>query len=565
MILPQSLQERLDRESYVSCLIDLTRTLCCEPKPTVENFTTVTHSVCIVLDEWASGGRDTAPYKEEVEWVYPFYKFTQSMRHIPSDKDGAGNEREYVIGGAEKKEIDDAMWDLYRDLEKISFQFKLRLTDARDPHVPLKRYGVKADCDLPWWWKPIFDCKEDGEGRLIQEIRKGVVGFSTIDLDDVLGSFKLLAADNAPPESDIRQEYDKFIQELDMSRNSDVRTTQEDAMENIAEDLSIELDFSPMLAYEKRVGEFAAKLYNPDHKLVAADFKWATEEACYALEQCKGGPDNSFPVGRKNFDWITPFINLIKALECNQELRTAYDIDDWPVPYEYNSSDYLIIDEGMERLVPMVERLIVVFKIFVPDEFKHDNGWWGDMEKPNGEGMWKVFYGNWLRYFLNEFRSCAIKTSEDKIRMLNEKLAASQLRDEDLHTFHGADPKPLFTVHKPSDKEPKQQTIAPSSSAATSSAKNPGSEKNEVIEGSVCRKTETQVREDVYNAYRQYRDKHESQNEAIEHAIKDNIVGIKHYQLWRGKKGKGEPGTSVDGCKRTLRDNGYDLSYAPAE
>ena len=123
MILPQSLQERLDRESYVSRLIDLTRTLCREPKPTVENFTTVTHSVCIVLGEWANGGRDTAPYKEEVEWVYPFYKFTQSMRHIPPDKEGVGNEREYVIGGAEKKEIDDAMWDLYRDLEKISFQF----------------------------------------------------------------------------------------------------------------------------------------------------------------------------------------------------------------------------------------------------------------------------------------------------------------------------------------------------------------------------------------------------------------------------------------------------------
>ena len=232
MILPKSLREKQDRESYVSRLIDLTRTLCHEPKPTAENFTSITHSVCIVLDEWASFGRDTKPYKEEVEWVYPFYKFTQSMRLLPPDKDDIRKQREYAIDGAEKKEIDEAMWDLYRDLEKIAFQFELRLTDARDPRVPLKRYGGEADCNQPWWWRPIFDSEEvNGEGLTTQvRLRTGVVGFFTEDLDAVLHSFELLAADNAPPESDIRHEYDKLIQELDMSKNGNVRTTQEDEL-----------------------------------------------------------------------------------------------------------------------------------------------------------------------------------------------------------------------------------------------------------------------------------------------------------------------------------------------
>ena len=80
-----------------------------------------------------------------------------------------------------------------------------------------------------------------------------------------------------------------------------------------------------------------------------------------------------------------------------------------------------------------------------------------------------------------------------------------------------------------------------------------------------CQQTESQVKEAVYASYKQYRDQRESQNEAIKHAMHDNMVGITHYQLWCGKYGKGEPGTSVEGCKRTLRDNGYDLSYAPAE
>ena len=308
MILPQSLQERLDRESYVSCLIDLTRTLCCEPKPMVENFTTVTHSVCIVLDEWASGGRDTAPYKEEVEWVYPFYKFTQSMRHIPSDKDGAGNEREYVIGGAEKKGIDDAMWDLYRDLEKISFQFKLRLTDARDPHVPLKRYGVKADCDLPWWWKPIFDCKEDGEGRLIQEIRKGVVGFSTVDLDDILHSFEMLAKLKAPQGSELRQEYDKFERELVMAKEDGTcaaRDSKADSSESVAiqgvEPKSTVKDTE----WTKLLEEIAEDARNP---MVRADI-------CVRWEDVKReiGTRQTAEMKRENFtdvlNWVNKFRN----------------------------------------------------------------------------------------------------------------------------------------------------------------------------------------------------------------------------------------------------------------
>jgi len=332
MILPKSLKEKQDRESYVSRLIDLTRTLCHEPKPTVENFTKITHSVCIVLDEWASGGRDTRPYKEEVEWVYPYYKFTQSMRRLPPDKDGLCHLREYAIDGIEKKEIDEAMWDLYRDLEKIAFQFQLRLTDARDPRVPLKRYGREADCDQPWWWKPMFDSEENNDGGIITRmvrLRTGVVGFFTEDLDDVLHSFELLAADNAPPESDLRQEYDKFKQEFVATKNNGTCTARE------------------------------------------------------------------------------------------------------------NKADS------------------------------------------------------------------------------SESVAT--------------------------------QGAAPEAAVSTT-----------------CNKTLTQVLKAVHDSYKQYRDKHESQNEAIEHAIKDNIVGIKHYQLWRGKKGKGEPGTSVEGCKRTLRDNGYNLSYAPA-
>lgn len=224
MILPKSLKEKQDRESYVSRLIDLTRTLSHEPKPTAENFTSITHSVCIVLDEWASGGRDTRPYKEEVEWVKLFYTFTQSMRYLPPDKDGICKEREYAIDGSEKKEIDEAMWDLYRDLEKIAFQFELMLTDARDPRVPLKRYGRGADLDQPWWWQPMFDSEVVyGEGLMTMvRLRTGVVRFCTEDLDDILHSFELLAADNAPPESDIRHEYDKFIQEFNMSKNGNV-------------------------------------------------------------------------------------------------------------------------------------------------------------------------------------------------------------------------------------------------------------------------------------------------------------------------------------------------------
>ena len=80
-----------------------------------------------------------------------------------------------------------------------------------------------------------------------------------------------------------------------------------------------------------------------------------------------------------------------------------------------------------------------------------------------------------------------------------------------------------------------------------------------------CQQTKTQVKDAVYASYKKYRDKYESQNEAIAHAMRDNMVGITYYQLWRGKNGKGEPGTSVEGCKRTLRDEGYNLSYAPAE
>ena len=335
MILPKSLQEKKDRESYVSRLIDLTRTLCHEPEPTVENFTSIMHSVCIVLDEWASGGRDTRPYKEEVEWVYPLYKFTQSMRHLPPDKDRLCKEREYAIDGAEKNEIDEAMWDLYRDLEKIAFQFELRLTDARDPRVPLKRYGGEADCNQPLWWKPAYDSSAvDYRGGFTTtfRLRPGVVTFFTRDLDDILHAFELLAANSAPPESDIRRAHGKLMQELDMSKNGNVQTTQEDDMRHMAD---------------------------------------------------------------------------------------------------------------------------------------------------------------------------------------------------------------LPSKQKPAAAEP--PVAKP------------------------CRQTESQVKEAVYASYKQYRDKLESQNEAITHAIRDNIVGITHYQLWRGKSGKGEPGTSVEGCKRTLRDNGYDLSYEPAE
>lgn len=78
-----------------------------------------------------------------------------------------------------------------------------------------------------------------------------------------------------------------------------------------------------------------------------------------------------------------------------------------------------------------------------------------------------------------------------------------------------------------------------------------------------CQQTESQVKEAVYESYKKYRDKYESQNEAIAHAMRDNMVGITYYQLWRGKNGKGEPGTSLEGCKRTLKAKGYDLSYAP--
>lgn len=80
-----------------------------------------------------------------------------------------------------------------------------------------------------------------------------------------------------------------------------------------------------------------------------------------------------------------------------------------------------------------------------------------------------------------------------------------------------------------------------------------------------CQQTRNQVIDAVYKSYVKYRDKYESQHEAIAHAMEDNIDGITYYQLWRGKNGKGEPGTSVEGCKRTLRDNGYDLSYAPSK
>ncbi len=80
----------------------------------------------------------------------------------------------------------------------------------------------------------------------------------------------------------------------------------------------------------------------------------------------------------------------------------------------------------------------------------------------------------------------------------------------------------------------------------------------------VPKKTLTQVWAAVYESYKKHRDEYYNQDEAVAMAIQDNIDDVTFYKLWRGRHGMGEPGTSVEGCKRTLSTHEFDISYAPA-
>jgi hypothetical protein len=85
MILLQSLKEKLDRESYVSRLIDLTRTLCHEPKPTAETLKAIDLQIDWYLQRVWSDDNPRLPFSEEVAWVDPFIEYMLRCRKAGLD------------------------------------------------------------------------------------------------------------------------------------------------------------------------------------------------------------------------------------------------------------------------------------------------------------------------------------------------------------------------------------------------------------------------------------------------------------------------------------------------
>lgn len=150
---------------------------------------------------------------------------------------------------------------------------------------------------------------------------------------------------------------------------------------------------------EAKIKELCEKLYNETVEPTAANFKWATKEACRALEPWSNGAP-TIPCKRDYVEWIPPFINLIKGVEGVED---PYDIYGSIIhtKYIFGSPEYCDIKEAMEMLIPQVKVLIKNLKLFIPDGMDNLDDYWGNQVASNGRCMRKIFYGDTIRHYLN--------------------------------------------------------------------------------------------------------------------------------------------------------------------
>ena len=143
------------------------------------------------------------------------------------------------------------------------------------------------------------------------------------------------------------------------------------------------------------------KLYNEKVEPTATNFKSVAKDTSWILKQWTKAKPN-IPCKRSYMDWVPPFMNLVTNIEGVNDPDDPLGIDRIYIPYVYGSSEYNDINDAMEMLIPQVKILVKNLKIFIPDGMENLDDWWGNKVTSDGRGMRKVFYGDALKYYLNE-------------------------------------------------------------------------------------------------------------------------------------------------------------------
>lgn len=159
--------------------------LCTALEPTADNLAEIAKMVIVALSPWTDRGRLTPPSEDEVKWIYPFYKFTQSMIHLPSDENGVSKLREYIVGSGEFEKINSIMRMLDKAVSKIASTFNILKDDVDNPH--LGNYENCISTNGPWWWKKIGVCDEQTD---TWHAKPGVASFDPFWIESPLHDFE---------------------------------------------------------------------------------------------------------------------------------------------------------------------------------------------------------------------------------------------------------------------------------------------------------------------------------------------------------------------------------------